>query len=182
MVGAPRRDNADSFNAVPLMHSMGDHEHHKPVYNSDGLPPKLIIHDTVLLKERIWICEDTRGSFEAHAVLAQVGGCFGGVPLKARLHTIMLLQNCYFCMSVNPMPGKAKITTLKMRIRLATATALFLARTAAVLPLQYGVPAPGRWMGLCRMPAMGLDSERNQSNSILLSFVQGRRSLMVAST
>jgi hypothetical protein len=32
---------------------------------------------------------------------------------------------------------------------------------------------------MCQMPAMGLESERNQSNSVLLSFVQGRRSLMV---
>jgi len=48
---------------------------------------------------------------------------------------------------------------------------------AAVLPFEYGVPAPGRWIGLCRMPAMGLESERNQSNSVLLSFVQGCRSL-----
>jgi hypothetical protein len=48
-----------------------------------------------------------------------------------------------------------------------------------VLPLQYGVPVPGRRIGLCRMPAMGLESERNQSNSVLLSFVQGRRSLKV---
>ena len=32
-------------------------------------------------------------------------------------------------------------------------------------------------MGLCQVPAMGLESERNQSSSVLLSFVQGRRSL-----
>ena len=182
MVGAPRRDNADSFNAVPLKHSMSDHEHHKPVYNSDSLPPKLTIDDAILLKERIWICEDARGSFEAHAVLALVGGCFGGVPLKARLHTIMLLHNCYLYQGMSPMPGKTKISTLKMRAQLATATAFFLARAVAVLPLQYGVPVPGRRIGLCRMPAMGLESERNQSHSVLLSFVQGRHSLMVAAT
>jgi len=139
------------------MHSMSDHEHHKPVYNSDGLPPKLIIHDAVLLKERIWICEDTRGRFEAHAMLAKVSGCFGGVPLKARVHTIMLLQYCYFYISVSPMPVKAKFATRKMWIPLARVIALFLTRVAAVLPLQYGVPAPGRWLGLCRVPAMGLE-------------------------
>jgi hypothetical protein len=91
-------------------------------------------------------------------VLAQVGGCFGGTPLKARLHAIMLLHNCYFYMSENLLSGKARITTREMRTQLAVATALFLAHAVAVLPLQYGVPAPGRRMVLCRMPAVGLES------------------------
>jgi len=43
---------------------------------------------------------------------------------------------------MSPMPGKTKISTLKMRAQLATATAFFLARAVAVLPLQYGVPEP----------------------------------------
>jgi len=70
-----------------------------------------------------------------------------------------------------------------MKTEALPATAHYLTfKVVAVLPFEYGVPAPGWWMSLCRMPAMGLESERNQSNCVLLSFVQGRRSLMVAST
>ena len=53
---------------------------------------------------------------------------------------------------------KAKIATREMRAQHATADALILTGAAAVLPFEYGVPAPGRWTGLCRVSAMGLES------------------------
>jgi len=73
---------------------MGRHEHSKTLYTSNGYPSKLACLDSILIKERKWVCKDKRGGLKAHAMFSQIGSRFDRVPFKAQSNAFMLLQIC----------------------------------------------------------------------------------------
>ena len=74
---------------------MGRQEHHNAVYDPDCLPSLFAIFDAVLLHNGIGVRKDAGCSWKAHPMLPQIAGCFGRVPLKARLHNINVTTLSY---------------------------------------------------------------------------------------
>ena len=63
--------------------------------HADGLPAYLALDRPVLFQYHAGVCKYQARDLKGNAMFAQIGSRFDGVPLKGRVHTLMLLQICH---------------------------------------------------------------------------------------
>jgi hypothetical protein len=108
----PRRDDADDFFAIFVLHSIDvDHQQERFLHCSNRVPPLFTVNDTILAKDYIRIVKHERRACERQAtVLLLVGTVLVLVPLETPSLYISYNTMKRTASPPHHVPPRAKIT------------------------------------------------------------------------